>query len=102
MFKFFSKIRVATKGATLWNSALDYSRERDYEKAKLKLTDMEKMGVHPNIEYCLLRGFIEYILDSKLEASNFLKLSIDKISTVSRFNDNGKKIFNCLCTNHIK
>ncbi|NQY65528.1 MAG: hypothetical protein HRT38_17815 [Alteromonadaceae bacterium] len=94
MFKFFKKIRVAIKGAKLWVAALDYSRGRDYEKAKEKLIDMEKIGVHPNIEYCLLRGFIEYISGCKQEASKFLELSIGKISTVTRLSDNEKKYLN--------
>ena len=94
MFKLFKKVRVSIKGAKLWVAALDYSREKDYEKAKEKLIDMENIGVHPNIEYCILRGFIEYISKCNQEASKFLQLSIDKISTVSRLSENEKKYLN--------
>lgn len=57
---YYEKIVITFKGTKLWLNALDFAKSRQYEDAKSTLKKMIEIGVNPNIEYCLLRGFIEY------------------------------------------
>ncbi len=43
-----------------------------------------------NIEYCLLRGFIEYITHQKIMATEYLNIAISMLEEVTRFSQNEK------------
>lgn len=86
----FKRIYLAFKGSKLWLAAIDSAKQRDYDDSKKLLVKMESIGVHPNIEYCLLRGFIEYITHQKELASKYLNMAIAKLNKAKRFNQNEK------------
>jgi hypothetical protein len=86
----FKRIYIAFKGSKLWLGAIDAAKQRNYDESKKLLVKMESIGVHPNIEYCLLRGFIEYITHQKEASSKFLNMAIDKLAKAKRFSQNEK------------
>ncbi|MFC0445664.1 hypothetical protein ACFOD1_06310 [Pseudidiomarina halophila] len=86
----FKRVYLAFKGSRLWLAAIDSAKQRDYDESKKLLVKMESIGVHPNIEYCLLRGFIEYSTHQKQLASKFLNMAMGKLNKAKRFNQNEK------------
>lgn len=79
------RLFVSIFGARLWLQSLELARKRDYQLALGKLIRMENMGVAPYTEYCLLRGFIEYMLSKNESSVYYLDLAIEKIISSNKF-----------------
>ena len=85
MINNLSRLFVSLFGARLWLQSLEFARKRDYQLALSKLIRMETMGVAPYTEYCLLRGFIEYMLSNNDSSVYYLDLAIEKIASSNKF-----------------
>ncbi|WP_171814255.1 hypothetical protein [Ferrimonas balearica] len=74
----------------LWVKAVELSGLRRYDEAKSVLIEMETSGGKADLEYCLLRGFIEYMHCNRDGAISSLKAAIEKAKKSKRLNSQEK------------
>ena len=79
MFKFIKNLAKAIRCAVMWVQALDHASLRQNKEAKEKLIKIARILKKTNIEYCLLRGYIEHCLNDYGESRKFLDMAVDRL-----------------------
>jgi hypothetical protein len=93
MLKIIKGIYLGLRTAPLWIKALDCAAKGDNEKSKKLLIRMEKLLVFSNVEYSLLRGYVEYKLGYPESSLVYLNRAIEKLPKERRCNDDELRYF---------
>ncbi len=93
IFKTLKGIVLGLRTAPLWIKSLDYASQGKHEESKQLLIRMERFGLFSEVEYCLLRGYVEYELGNSENSLVYLYRSIEGLPKERRCNDDEIRYF---------
>ena len=94
MLKKLKGLIIGLRISYLWVKALDRASRGDNEKSKKLLIRIEKIGFFKNVEYCLLRGYIEYKLEYSEDSIAYLSIAMENITREKGCNSDELLYFN--------
>ena len=87
----FRKILASPVVGVKWVKALELASNENYQAALGELDYLDEFYRGKNIEYHLLRGFLNYGLGDDIEAVRNFELSITLLRDTNRYNEDEKR-----------
>jgi len=95
MVTFIKKIIHAPFVGAKWVAALESVAMEDYLSAIGNLQNLARFFENKDVEYHMLKGFVEYATNNNSAAVKDLKLSINLLEKSSKYNEAEKKYLEC-------
>jgi hypothetical protein len=95
MLKLIKKIIFAPYVGAKWVGALESTAKEDYFSAINKLNDLTRFFENRNVEYHLLKGFLEFAINDDQSSIEDIRQSIRLLEKSTKYNHSEKNYLKC-------